>query len=224
MACKRVRFTRSDGTKADFKACGKGQRQGRHGAAERSPLEYVVKSRGGGWYTIRQSDVGRRVGYIGSSRVRQSDVGSQARMIGHSLTVRRGGQRAGQRARRRVYKTNAGLLRAMGKRGQLSYDHFRSQRANIKGAGWIEIKIGLPWDQAHEIADALGGRQRTKNRVASVLSRGANGSAADREAVYEALGGLASRIIWTKHGWQYVAGQDYTAETARIRRWLTAIY
>ena len=249
-SCKQVSFKRSNGTRANYKACGGGRGNRSGGGNMISGKEdmgwladvHVPAARKFGSAMIYgNEDAPSKIELYRSERPEYTDLpvvylhdentGLMRRAYGPGGTARkppgrRAAKPAGQRARRRVYKTNAGLLRAMGSPyAQLSYDHFRSQHANIKGVGWTDIKVTLTWDQAHEIADALGGRQRTKNQVASVLTRGAHGTKEQRHEVYQALGSLASRIIWTpRSGWQYVAGQDYTAETARMRRWLTAIY
>lgn len=110
-------------------------------------------------------------------------------------------------ARPRTYKTLAGLSRAMGDR-TLSLDEIHSQRAYLKGKGWSPINYRLTYADATEIAKVLGGRKDTQRDVRNGL-------------LYGRIGDLPystrQRITWDKHGWGYVAGQDYRAETARIR-------
>ena len=111
-------------------------------------------------------------------------------------------------ARPRTYKTLAGLSRAMGDR-TLSLDEIHSQRAYLKGKGWSPINYRLTYADATEIAKVLGGRKDTQRDVRNGL-------------LYGRIGDLPystrQRITWDKHGWGYVAGQDYRAETARIRK------
>ena len=120
----------------------------------------------------------------------------------------------GRRAeRRRTYKTLAGLSRAMGDR-TLSLDEIHSQRAYLKGKGWSPIKYTLTYSDAYDIADALGGQYKTRLAVRNGLLGGRIG-----DLPYS----TRQRIVWDKTyplkngGWYYVAGQDYRAETARIR-------
>lgn len=111
--------------------------------------------------------------------------------------------------RRRTYKTLAGLKRAMGG-GQLSLETIYNQRANIKGAGWTPIRVDSTDADVREIATMLGGRERTQNAVANGLRYG---------RIKNLPYSTRERIVWNKReGWHYIAGQDYRAETARIRK------
>ena len=122
----------------------------------------------------------------------------------------RGHGARGRRAatRRRTYKTLTGLKRAMGDRGQLSLETIFSERANIKGVGWTPIRYTLTDEDISEIATMLGGRERTQDAVANGLRDG---------RLWRLPYSTRQRITWDKHGWGYIAGQDYPAETARIR-------
>ena len=97
----------------------------------------------------------------------------------------------------------------MGGRQQVSLDTIFSQRANLKGKGWTSIKYDLTYADATEIAEVLGGRQYTKRDVRNGLMYG---------RIADLPYSTRQRIVWNKgQGWSYVAGQDYSAETARIR-------
>lgn len=124
-----------------------------------------------------------------------------------------GGAAMGRRAeRRRLYKTLGGLARAMGGRQQVSLETIFSERANLKGKGWSPIKYNLTYADATEIAEVLGGREYTQRDVRNGIMYGRIS-----DLPYSTRG----RIVWNKgRGWSYTAGQDYRAETARIRKLL----
>ena len=137
-------------------------------------------------------------------------------ITGKYFVLREAGSRSkGRRAARpRTYKTLAGLSRAMGDR-TLSLDEIHSQRAYLKGKGWSPIKYKLTYADATDIADALGGQYKTRLAVRNGLLGGRIG-----DLPYS----TRQRIVWDKTyplkngGWHYVAGQDWRAETARIRK------
>lgn len=117
------------------------------------------------------------------------------------------GSRAG---RTRRYKSLAALKRNT--KNQLSLDNIVSGRAYFKKGGYGSFNYDLTNEDTRDIAKALGGQHRTQERVASSLFYGA-GAALPSWA--------RERIVYTPYGWSYIAGQDYRAETARLRKILS---
>jgi hypothetical protein len=144
--------------------------------------------------------------YVGEWHTLKKDAQAELRGLtktGHSARGRRAAER------RRTYKTLAGLQRAMGDRVHVSLDEINRQRAYFRGKGWRPIRYTLTDEDISEIATKLGGHERTQNAVANGLRYGRMD-----DLPYSTL----QRIVWNpSRGWSYVAGQDYRAETARIR-------
>jgi len=124
------------------------------------------------------------------------------------------GRRAvGQRAAMRRYANIDTLARAT-RNGDVSLDNLVSGRIYHRKDGWISHNVRITAKDAAAIAQALGGQQRTQEAVANVLRYGAPGELLWKSAL--------GRIVYRPDvGWSYVAGQDYRAETARIRKALS---
>lgn len=91
----------------------------------------------------------------------------------------------------------------------ITLDNVSSQRAYIPPEGWQNVEVSLSENDRREIAEMLGGWHKT------------------RDAVFYGLQYLAHLPSWMKgrimyspitNRWSYCAGQDYTVETALIRR------
>jgi hypothetical protein len=91
----------------------------------------------------------------------------------------------------------------------------RVKSGRIYNDGWQNWNYQLSYQDIAQISELLGGREKTKTRVANKL---------------RCLSTLPShwsfnRIHWCKHSqrWAYNAGQDYPSELATIRKFLTSL-
>lgn len=95
---------------------------------------------------------------------------------------------------------------------QFTLENLSTERASIKGEGWATIKIDEDFKNKafEDIADLLGGRKATKDRIKYVIKNNPISA------------WFAQRIIYNAKGdyWTYCAGQDYPAELAQIRKTL----
>jgi len=84
-----------------------------------------------------------------------------------------------------------------------------SGRLYIPNVGHSNVEIELTDNDRNEIAQMLGGRHSTR----AAVKRGLN-------YLSHLPSWMKERIYFCKHtnSWRYCAGQDYTAETALIRR------
>jgi hypothetical protein len=92
---------------------------------------------------------------------------------------------------------------------QITLSNVKSGRAHTDY--WTNWEYQLSNEEINQIAEMLGGFHRTR---AIVRRRLASLSTLPGQWFFD-------RIVWCKHTnkWSYVAGQDYPAELATIRKW-----
>lgn len=96
---------------------------------------------------------------------------------------------------------------------QFNLEHLNHNRASIIGVGWSDIIIdeNFKAESLQQIADIIGGRVATKEKVLRNLSNN------------KVTGWFMQRFIYMPKydRWSYVAGQDYVGELTSIRRKLS---
>lgn len=96
---------------------------------------------------------------------------------------------------------------------QFNLEHLNHNRANINGIGWTDIVVDESFkaESLQQIADIIGGRAATKEKVLRNLSNN------------KINGWFMQRFIYMPNYdiWCYTAGQDYVGEITSIRKKLS---
>lgn len=97
--------------------------------------------------------------------------------------------------------------------GQFNLENLNHNRAIIIGIGWSDITTdeNFKTESLQKIADIIGGRAATKEKVLRTLTNN------------KVSGWFMQRFIYMPDHdiWCYTAGQDYVGEMASIRRKLS---